>query len=251
MDIQFGSGVLFGKPVAGNLPTNPTPVRLGVLQEVTITFKGDLKKLFGQSQFAVATARGKVDIDIKGKFAAFDPVAINQLFFAQAQTAGIVLIADQESHAIGATVTATQASVYVSPGGDLGVTNGTTGATMVKVPSSPAVGQYSVVEATGVYTFNAADVTSAFPVLLSYLYNASTRGSTISIKNQLMGYAPTVQMNLYNSFRSEFLGCQLNAVTIGEISLPSKLEDFWISDLSGSANADNAGQIGYLYLDNS
>lgn len=251
MDIQFGSGVMFGKPVAGNQPTNPTPVRLGVLQEMTVSFKGDLKKLFGQSQFPVATARGKVEVDIKGKFAAFDPVALNQLFFAQTQSAGIVLIADQESHAIAATVTATNAAQYVSPGGDLGVSNGTTGQTLVKVPSSPATGQYSVVESTGVYSFNATDVTSGFPVLLSYLYNASTRGSTISIKNQLMGYAPTIQMNLYNNFRSEWLGCQLNAVTIGEISLPSKLEDFWISDISGSANADAAGQIGYLYLDNS
>lgn len=249
MVIEFGSGVLFGKPIAGNLPTNPTPVRLGVLQEVSVTFKGDLKKLFGQGQFPVATARGKVEIDIKGKFAAFDPIALNQLFFAQAQTAGIVLIADQENHAIGATVTSTNSAQYLNPGGDFGVTNGTTGATMVKVASAPAVGQYSVVEATGIYTFNAADVTSAFPVLLSYLYTATTRGVTTTINQQLMGYAPEVQMYMYNNFRTKWLACNLTDVTIGEISLPSKLEDFWMSDISGSANANAAGVVGQIYAD--
>lgn len=250
MLIEFGSGVLFGKPVAGNLAANPTPVRIGVLQECTVTFKGDLKKLFGQGQFPVATARGKVEIDIKGKFAVFDPTLLNQLFFAQAATTGIVLVADQESHAIAATVTATQSVNYVSPGGDMGVQNGTTGATMIKVPSSPAVGQYSVVESTGVYTFNAADVTSAFPVLLSYLYTASTRGTTITLAQQNMGYAPEVQMFLYNNFRNKYLACQLNDVTLGEISLPSKLEDFWISDFTGNANADASNTVGKLYLDN-
>jgi hypothetical protein len=249
MVIEFGSGVLFGKPTAGNLPTNPTPVRLGVLQECSISFKGDLKKLFGTFQFPVATARGKIDIDIKGKFAAFDPVALNQLMFAQTQTAGITLIADSESHPIAATVTATNSANFVSPGGDFGVQNGTTGATMIKVPSSPAVGQYSVVESTGVYSFNATDVTSGFPVLLSYLYTASTRGMTTSLAQQLMGYAPVVEMFFYADFRSKYLACQLNAVTIGDISLPSKLEDFWISDISGAANADGANQVGYLYSD--
>lgn len=249
MVIEFGSGVLWGKPIAGNLPTNPTPVRLGVLQECSITFKGDLKKLYGQYQFPVATARGKVDIDIKGKFAAFDPIAINQLYWAQAQTAGVTLIADSESHAIAATVTSTNAANFVNPGGDFGVQNGTTGQTMVKVASSPAVGQYSVVESTGIYSFNSTDVTSAFPVLLSYLYTASTRGVTTSIAQQLMGYAPEVQMFFYGNFRSKYLACNLLDVTIGEISLPSKLEDFWMSDITGSANANAAGQVGYLYSD--
>jgi hypothetical protein len=249
MVIEFGSGVLFGKPNAGNLPVDPTPVRLGVLQECSISFKGDLKKLYGQYQFPVATARGKVDIDIKGKFAAFDPIAMNQLMFAQAQVAGITLIADSEQHAILASVTVTNAANYVV-GGDYGVQNGTTGATMVNVPSSPGVGQYSVNTTTGVYTFNSTDVTSGFPVLISYLYTASTRGTTTTLAQQLMGYAPVCQMFFYADFRSKYLACQLNAVTIGDISMPSKLEDFWMSDISGAANADNSNTVGYIYSDN-
>ena len=72
MVIEFGSGVLFAKPVAGNQPTDPTPFKFGVLQEVTVDFKADLKKLYGQYQLAVATARGKLDVTLKGKLAVFD-----------------------------------------------------------------------------------------------------------------------------------------------------------------------------------
>src|SRR5690348_4650508 len=110
MNIQFGSGVLFGKPVAGNEPTNPTPYKFGVLQECTVDFKGDLKKLFGQYQFPVATARGKLDVGIKGKLAVFDPNMLNQLYFAQASSVGYALIVDGESHSINAntkTITVT------------------------------------------------------------------------------------------------------------------------------------------------
>jgi hypothetical protein len=247
MDIQFGTGVLFGAPTSGNLPVTPTPIRLGVLQEVTITYKGDLKKLYGQAQFAVATARGKIEVDLKAKFAAFDPVALNQLFWAQTSTAGIVQIADQENHAIAATVTTTNAAHFAA---DRGVTNGTTGQTMINVPSSPAVGQYSYVLATGVYSFNSTDVTSGFPVLISYKWNNTTRGTTISLVSQLMGYAPVCAIDVYNSFRGEYIGLTLNAVTLGEMSFPSKIEDFWVSDLSGSANLDPSQTLGYLYLDN-
>lgn len=248
-NIQFGSGVVFAKPTAGNLPTNPTPFRVGVLQEFSIDFKGDLKKLFGQAQFPVATARGKIDVGIKGKLAVFDPNMLNQLFFAQTASAGVNQIADNEVHAIGATVTVTNAANFVNPGGDYGVFNATSGAQMIRVASSPAVGQYSVVESTGVYSFNATDVTSAFPVKISYLWFNSTRGTSIALAGQLMGFAPELTILTYNLFRGKYLAVLLNDVTLGGITIPSKLEDFWISDFDGGANLDAAGNLGALYAD--
>ena len=77
------------KPTAGNLPVDPTPFQFGVLQEATVDFKADLKKLFSQYQFAVATARGKIDVSLKSKLAVFDPSMLNQLYFAQDFGAGI------------------------------------------------------------------------------------------------------------------------------------------------------------------
>lgn len=250
MNIQFGSGIVFVKPVAGNLPVNPSPFRLGVLQEVSINFKGDLKKLFGQNQFPVATARGKVNVDIKGKLAVFDPNMLNQIFFAQPSATGITNIADQEIHPFSGTpVTVTQSATFVSPGGDQGVQYADTGQQLLKVPSAPAAGQYSVVEATGIYTFAAGD-SGRGNALISYLYTIAGRGTTITLQNQLMGYAPELAMFVYNNFRGKFLGLLLSDVTLAGIDIPSKLEDFWISSFDGSANATVNNSLGNLYLDN-
>jgi hypothetical protein len=247
MNIQFGSGVLFGKPIAGNQPTNPTPFRFGVLQEVMVDFKADLKKLFGQGQFPVATARGKVNVEIKGKLAVFDPAMLNQLYFAQTSAAGISQIADQESHTVPSTpftVTVTNAATYLE---DYGVQY-SSGQQLIAVASGPTVGQYSVNTSTGVYTFAAADTGNT--VLISYLWNNAARGTTVTVVQQLMGYAPELAMLLYNSFRAKYLSIELFDVTLGEISIPSKLEDFWIADFTGSANANATNTVMKLYLDN-
>jgi hypothetical protein len=249
-NIQFGSGVVFAKATGGNLPVNPTPFRLGVLQEFNIDFKGDLKKLFGQAQFPVATARGKVEVSIKGKMATFDPNLLNQIMFAQVASVGVNQIADSEPHAIAATVTVTNAATFVNPGGDYGVVNATTGQPLIKVASAPAVGQYSVVESTGIYSFNATDVTSAFPVKISYLWLNATRGTTIALAGQLMGFAPELTILAYNLFRGKLFSVLLNDVTLGGISIPSKQEDFWITDIDGGGNLDAAGNLGAIYADN-
>jgi hypothetical protein len=242
MVIEFGSGVLYGKPVLGNLPADPTPFKFGILQEVTVDFKGDLKKLYGQYQFAVATARGKLDVSIKGKLAVFDVSMINQLYFAQTETPGMNMIADSEPQ----TVTTGAVTINNPPIiTDWGVQDANTGYSFINVPSGPAVGQYSGPNlTTGLYTFNTGDNGRAVKVSYTYAVN---NGATIVLASQLMGYAPELQMLLYNNFRNKYLSINLNDVTLGSISFPSKLEDFWISDFDGSANA-STGTLGSLMM---
>lgn len=244
MNIQFGSGVLYGKPSAGNQPTNPSAFKFNVLQECDVTFKGDLKKLYGQNQFAVATARGKLDCTIKGKLAVYDIAMLNQLYFAQTQTQGYNLQVDSESQTV-TTAAATVSNVPIVE--DWGVTYKSTGQALVHVAGAPGVGQYSGPNlSTGVYTFNAGDNTNVVAISYNYFVNS---GATISIINQLMGYAPELSMLLFNKFRSKYLAIELNDVTLGTISAPTKLEDFWISDFDGSANADASGNIGKIMAD--
>lgn len=117
MNIQFGSGVLFGLPNAGNLAPNPTPYKFGILQEASVEFKGDLKKLYGQSQFPVAKARGKIDVSCKAKIAAYDPNMLNQLYFGQAQASGITAMAVDEVGAVPGTpfsVTVAHSATFVT-----------------------------------------------------------------------------------------------------------------------------------------
>ena len=237
--------------MAGNLPTNPTPFKFGVLQEVTVDFKADLKKLFGQYQMAVATARGKLDVTIKGKIAVYDPLMLNQLYFAQVATSGVSMIVDGEAETINSTTnTATVANTPILT--DWGVLDATTGEAFTCMPNTAAVvatSQYYPNITTGVYTFSGADGAVSRAVTISYTYTVAA-GSTITLANQLMGYAPELSMLLYNHFRGKYLALELNDVTLGSINLPSKLEDFWIADFDGSANADASNVIGKLMMDN-
>ena len=246
MNIQFGSGVLFGKPSAGNLPVLPTPFKFGVLQEATVDFKGDLKKLFGQYQFPVATARGKLEVNIKGKLAVFDINMLNQLYFAQDSTTGYKLIADSEPHTISAGAVTVNNIPIVE---DWGVQSSLTGQQFIYNPNTAGLtqGEYSVNLTSGVYSFNTLDNGTA--VKTSYTYTVSSVGSTITLNNQLMGYAPELTMFLYNRFRNKYLAMELNDVTLGSLSIPTKLEDFWIMDFDGAANVDNNNVLGSLMAD--
>jgi hypothetical protein len=244
MNIQFGTGVLYGNPTLGNQPVNPTPFRFGVLQEVTVDFKADLKKLYGQYQFPVATARGKIDVTLKAKLAVFDPNMLNQLYFAQASAAGYWLISDGEQKTIAANIATVTNNTTMQE--DWGVQYKTTGQQLILVNSAPAVGQYSVQVNAGIYTFNSGDNTNV--VLISYTYTSNS-GTTITLANQLMGYAPELKMLLYNRFRTKYFAIELNDVTLGSINIPTKLEDFWVADIDGSANADASNTLGKLMMD--
>lgn len=251
MNIQFGTGVIFAKPTAGNLPTNPSPFKFGIIQEITVDFKADLKKLFGQYQIAMATARGKLETTIKGKLAVFDPLMLNQLYFAQSTAAGYAMIVDGEAHTVNSTTnTSTVTNTPVLT--DWGVIDATTGQDFTLMPNAAAVvsaGQYYCNTTTGVYTFSGTDGAAARSVKMSYTYNVNS-GTTLTLSNQLMGYAPEISMFLYNKFRNKYLAVQLNDVVLGSINIPTKLEDFWVADFDGSANADASNTLGSIMMDN-
>jgi hypothetical protein len=238
MNLQFGTGVLFGVPNAGNLAANPTPYKFGVLQEVSVEFKADLKKLYGQKQFSIARARGKMDVTAKGKFATVDPNLLNQLYFGQTQEAGMVIMAADEE------VTGSSATVANSAGfqTDYGVIDKSTGQQLTKVTSGPGAGEYS--ESGGSYSFG---VSGTYAV--SYTYSDSTRGTTITLSNQLMGYAPEFRALLTNEFRTKLFGLELFSCTMGSITIPTKQEDFWISDINFDAGVDATDVLGKLYAD--
>jgi hypothetical protein len=80
---EFGAGTLWGFPVGGNTAANPTPMKFGTLQDVSLDISGDVKQLYGQKQFPEAVARGKCKITGKSKFAAINGKMLNDLFFGQ------------------------------------------------------------------------------------------------------------------------------------------------------------------------
>jgi hypothetical protein len=246
MNVQFGTGVLSAIPNAGNLAANPSPQNVGILQDAQIDFAGDIKELFGQNQMPVATARGKMKVTGKAKLALLDPNMLNQIFFGQAQNVGVNRFVYNESHTFGSVISTVPVTNLATFNTDYGVIGGTTGKQFIKVTGTPLIGQYKNT-GTGTYTFAATE--TELSVFISYTWTDVSSGSTITLNNQLMGYAPYVQMILYNSFRGELFAIEMYSCVLGKISLPTKQEDFWIMDIDWTCNVNAAGILGKIYAD--
>lgn len=244
MQLAFGSGALWGErtDVTGS---GIGPRQFGVLQDISIDFDWTEKQLYGQYQFPVAIGRGEGKITGTAKFAQVLGLLYSDIFFGQTAATGQFGIAENEAgvvpNATPYAVTVANASAYND---DLGVAYAATGIRFNRVTTPSAAGQYSVNFATGVYTFSAADADAA--LVLSYTYNVTTSGSKLTITNQLMGILPTFKATFYTTYQSKSTALRLNACAASKLSLPTKLDDWTIQDLSFSAFADASGTIGYL-----
>jgi len=245
---EFGAGTLWGFPVGGNNAANPTPMKFGTLQDVSLDISGDVKQLYGQKQFPEAVARGKCKITGKSKFAAINGKMLNDLFFGQTMPAGMKQVSLDESHAIPATpfqvtITPPNSGVFVQ---DWGVRYASTGLPFTRVASGPVVGQYSVT-AGGVYTFASADNVAGAVALISYTYSLAAVGSQLNITNQLMGFAPTIQVLLENVYNGNQFNVLLYSVVASKLTFATKQEDFIIPEFDFEAFANAAGQVIDMY----
>jgi len=98
--LQFGSGIVFATPSGGQQPTNPTPVEVGVLQDVKVTLGADVKTLYGQFQYPVDSAIGKRSIKGSFNYALIELLTISNLFSSDTIISGRKAVAYRESHTI-------------------------------------------------------------------------------------------------------------------------------------------------------
>jgi len=239
MNPQFGAGSLYGR-VAGK-----TPVYIGALQDVDVSFEGSIKELFGQYQFPLAIGRGTGKVTGKAKFASIKGDVLATLYFNETPATGQTLMAIKEANTIPGTpfkITVTHAATFVS---DYGVLDALTGLPYKKVTGTPTTGQYSVDEETGMYTFAAADTLK--DVLISYTYTAVT-GQTITINNQLLGDAPVFECVLQQTFNLKTTTLILYKCVSSKLTYPTKLEDFVIQEFDFGAFCNDAGVLGILSL---
>ena len=248
--LMFGSGVALAapQPSAGNPAPNPTPVGLGVLQNMKLTLGADIKSLYGIDQWAVDTAIGKRSIKGSFEFAQISNLLMSQLFFGDASTAGTVDTTTYpgESHTIPATpyeVTVTNEAL--TPLVDYGVTFAATGKGLEAVASGPTTGQYSVDLATGVYTFAAAD--TLLGVFINYSWTPASGGSTLTAATHPMGWGPLISLNLVFPYEGGGLGFYLPNVRLGKIDIATKLEDYtmYTTDYEGFAGPNGTPFVSY------
>lgn len=244
-EIGFATGDLIGfrTDVAA---AGVTPVKFGILQDVQVAFTADLKELYGQGRYCLALAPGKTKIEVTANFAGLRGRLLNDLYFGATTTATQTLFASSEAGTVPGSstyiITVANAATFLK---DCGVYYQLTGQPLQKVASVAAVGQYSVVEATGVYTFYSGDASAA--MYISYTYG-STGGVQIPIGNQKMGQGPTFRIVLSQPFDGRQGNLILNNCQSSKLSLPTRQDDFTIASLDFMACADAGGNIGSMNL---
>jgi len=161
MQFGFGAGTLYA---TRNDIANGTPIRFGAMQDISIDFAGEVKELYGQSQYPLDAARGKIKLTGKAKFAQISALIMTNMFFGTTATAGQTLTAYNESATVSAAVTAaTSAATAV---------NGTV-LTFTTVPAGVAVGG-SVTDTTA---------TAAIP---AGTYVVSKTGTTVTLSANII-----------------------------------------------------------------
>lgn len=250
--INFGSGKLIAVPqklADGTAITNPTPVILGTMQDVSLDLSVEMKSLYGSKRYPIAVGQGKGKTEIKAKYAEINGGILGSLFFGKAATTGIKAAKFDEANTIPATpgpytltIAPPSSGTFVA---DLGVVD-STGTQYTRVASAPATGQYSVNTGTGVYTFAAADQGKA--IKISYEYSAAAGGQIWTMTNETMGYTPSFTLLLQNSYDGKTMVCKLNRCVSGKLSVPLKSDDFAIYDFEAEAFTDAADELGYICL---
>ena len=238
-NIFFHSAEVYIKPRVAN----PTPRRIAVLQEVSIEFKRDNKELFGENKYAEDVASGNESISGKYKSGELDPTWITEGFLAATRTTGMLLMARAELHtvALGAT-TATHASDFSE---DYGIVNLATNKAYRRVAATPAAGEYTVNEVTGVYGFNTSE--NGNSLAHTYLYE-STDGETYTVNNTAAGDSVYCSLFLFKNSRAQTpFGLRLANATFESASFGFKLNDYTMPEGSFKGFADSAGKVFQMF----
>jgi len=189
------------------------------------------------------SARGTVKATGKIKAAVVSGIALNYAFHGQTFAAGVLRASLGEAH----TVPTTPYEVTIAPPSsgtfdkDLGVLNGTTGLPLTRVAMSPATGQYSVDETTGIYTFAAADTTVAMTI--SYAYAVASTGQKITINQQPIGTNPTFQLDYVSTLYGVTYYVRMFRAVASKLTRAHKLTDFMMPEIDFAFYADNVGKV--------
>lgn len=250
MQYHFGTGTLWAAAIQdafGAAIANPSPVKFGTMNDVSLEMERDVKELYGQNAFPVALAGGKMKIAVKAKFAQLAGRIFADLYLGQGMTAGTQTAAVEDLTGAAIPGTPYQITPAVPNAGtwskDLGVLD-SNGVPMQRVASAPAAGQYSV--AAGVYTFAAADTTKTVYISFAYTY-ALTAAKSLTLNNIAMGTVPVFGLDLSCKYNGKNAYFRLVNCAAKKLSFDPKQDDFAMNDMDISAFADPVtNQVGSI-----
>lgn len=230
-DIIFHSGEI---KVISRASAIATPRDLLTIQETSFDFKGDIKKLMGEGQFAVDAAVGTTEISMKCKNGQLNPTTFADVYF------GKTVAQNGESYVKGESITVAVGSATLAGGAlatqDLGIYNSVTGVQYTRVASAPAAAQY-VWGANGVLSFNTTE--NAQVLLASYIKTDTTTMQSFTATNELAGTTVTLEAFFHKKFRD---GRQFNMhfynVIIPSLNFAYKMNDYTMPEFTMEAFAD-------------
>lgn len=256
MNYQFGAGKLIARPYNAN-GTLGSPVELGTLQDVSVDFKVNTKKLMGPYRYAVATADADGDIPFTAKSALFYANAFNLLWGATPTTGAQSPIFDEVGTVAAAKYTVQNATTFVQGSEVVWFTPSGGGLTrqMSVVAAGSEVSGVSYSEgAGGVLNFAATD--NGGVVRVTYRVSNTSSGQTFVIANPLQATSLGVRCSLYeqtmnkqNNKPSTFI-LDLNMCLISGVKLDFKQGDWTVPDFTMDVQADANNQIGTAYFYN-
>lgn len=194
---KFAIGHIFVTPNGGLQPANASGTELSTIQDFSVDFTGKGVELRGQFLYPV-DAR-VTDIAPKGKFKVgeWNLEQLNNLFYAGTTSlTGNDLPYADELQTIPSTppytIQVTNHTGFVQP---LTVAYASDLSNLDEVTSVSAVGQYSVNDSTGTFTFYSGDVGQQ--VLISYVSTGTT--AALTIPNNLQGQSPVISIAAINA----------------------------------------------------
>lgn len=240
---KFGSGKLIGRRITEN--GDVTPILLGVLQSVNLTYERELKQLFGENQMPVAVAAGQLTVSVQAEYATINSNVYNELYFGQESTSGYtdyteeVAVIDADTP----TIVVNEAATFDA---DMGVTSemGLPYTNVSSKSGAPSAFEYKFDASTGTYTFAAADAGKKIAIRYTY---SKTGGKTTELSNELMGVQPEFSMFLYSKFQGNVFGWNLYRCIASNLDMSSANDDFTVPSFSAQAFALDNGKWGNMF----
>jgi hypothetical protein len=235
----FGAGRPFALP---NI-TNPTPIRFGVPQDMSLDFKRTTKPLFGENMFPEDVAGGEMTVTGKVTMGELSGDLFANLFQATL-AAGTTMEADNEQGVVAAAtpykITVANSATWTV---DLGVKN-VNGNYLSRVAAGSEVAGNSYSVAAGAYQFAAKD--AGLTYYISYLYTSATAGHTLTLANSVQG--PT---DSFTAVMAYLNGTNQNIVTLNncitsDTAMASKQGDWGKPTYGYDAAVDDNGVLGTM-----
>lgn len=237
---EFGVGTMFSR-------INGTSYEFGTLQNVSFDWKFDLKQLRGRKQMPVHLARGQASLEGKAEYADIKGGALN-LILNGTQSSGMLIVAEPITTNIPATTPFTV--TFTAP--NSGVlksllvvydVSGNTKVPLTMVAGTPETGEYSYTN--GTITF--AEEDAGLKIQYQFDYTVTT-GKTIAITNNIMGTAPSFELEFYANLDNTPIVFAFNKVITSALGMSFKNEDYLIPNVSFQCYADAADIVGYVYV---